>query len=428
MNLSTHFHGLLSPKVPVSPKVERHFSVSRACPPMQAKRSELESMDFPSSKMTPKRDEADLDDGSRGNYLVDSLVGSESDNEPPPLSSSSSHSPECDFSSETEVLDFSDSMDAFFQYGSAKSSELTWMGDPRSLSRSTTPTGIRPDNPISGINLSQPLSKQNIWPTTERPVIAKELLPKSIFSPESSLISKIDDWKLCCQPADPDSTSPKSRSHKLASKLSSMVESWVTTTDFDCIKSLNPDQLGPADFKQTVLIQKRNPSYSIEKENALECAAPRPGVTSDPYVSEEESELFDSSSDDETLCSDCVGLEALPNLHKTDVLEKIVSPLKLKLVDRVMAELSFTLDARFGMISCNPGGNPSSFQNAKMKGTHLHRMTTETTKTSIQDLRTCLKRAGKASYRSSLARISKETLENTNNMVHVVGPVGIRCI
>jgi len=58
---------------------------------------------------------------------VESLVWPESDNEPPPLSTSSSHSPECDFSPETEVLDLSDSCDGFFQFDSARSSELTWI-------------------------------------------------------------------------------------------------------------------------------------------------------------------------------------------------------------------------------------------------------------------------------------------------------------
>lgn len=142
-----------------------------------------------------------------------------------------------------------------------------------------------------------------------------------------------------------------------------MVESWVTTTDFDCIKSLDPDQLDPANLEQPVSALRGDSLY-LEKGSGLECAASESEAKSDPNASEEESETFDSSSDDETLCSECVDLETLPNSHKRDVLEKILSPLKQKLVDRVMGELSFTFGDRFGAISCNPGGNSSSFRNA----------------------------------------------------------------
>lgn len=142
-----------------------------------------------------------------------------------------------------------------------------------------------------------------------------------------------------------------------------MVESWVTTTDFDCIKSLDPDQLDPANLEQPVSARRRDSLYPTEKESGLECAALESEAKSDPNASEEESEIFDSSSDDETLCSECVNLETLPNSHKRNVLEKILSPLKQKLVDRVMGELSFTFDDRFGTISCNSGGNSSSFRN-----------------------------------------------------------------
>ena len=127
MDLPIHFNELLSLKAPSSPSsgVE-HFSVPLTYPLMQAKRSESQSADLPASKTTSKRDKANTDNGVQSNYLVESLVWPESDNEPPPLSTSSSHSPECDFSSETEVLDLSDSGDGFFQFDSARSSELTW--------------------------------------------------------------------------------------------------------------------------------------------------------------------------------------------------------------------------------------------------------------------------------------------------------------
>jgi len=128
MDLPIHFNELLSLKAPSSPSsgVEQHFSVPLTYPFMQAKRSESQSADLPTSKTTSRRDKASTDDGVQSNYLVESLVWPESDNEPPPLSTSSSHSPECDFSPETEVLDLSDSGDGFFQFDSARSSELTW--------------------------------------------------------------------------------------------------------------------------------------------------------------------------------------------------------------------------------------------------------------------------------------------------------------
>ena len=128
MDLPIHFNELLSPKAPSSPssEVEQHFSLPLTYPLMQAKRSKSQSAGLPTSKITSKRDKANTDDGVQSNYLVEGLVWPESDNEPPPLSTSSSHSPECDFSSETEVLDLSDSGDGFFQFGSTRSSELTW--------------------------------------------------------------------------------------------------------------------------------------------------------------------------------------------------------------------------------------------------------------------------------------------------------------
>ena len=128
MDLPIHFNELLSLKAPSSPSsgVEQHFSVPLTYPLMQAKRSEPQSVDLPTSKITNKRDKVNTNDGVQSNYLVESLVWPEGDNEPPPLSTSSSHSPECDFSSETEVLDLSDSGDGFFQFDSARSSELTW--------------------------------------------------------------------------------------------------------------------------------------------------------------------------------------------------------------------------------------------------------------------------------------------------------------